>query len=76
MAEAANINKPLPGGEEVNYYRWWDRYYFAQDEWRVKPSLTLNLGLRYELNGNNIQSLIDLNQNILDGQRQRSGLTR
>ena len=61
VAEAANINKPLPGGEEVNYYRWWDRYYFAQDEWRVRPSLTLNLGLRYELSGNNIQSLIDLN---------------
>ena len=25
VAEAANINKPLPGGEEVNYYRWWDQ---------------------------------------------------
>ena len=66
LAEVANINKPLPGGEEVNYYRWWDQYYFVQDEWRVKPSLTLNLGLRYELPGNNIQSLIDLNQNILE----------
>ena len=65
VAEAANINKPLPGGEEVNYYRWWDQYYFAQDEWRVNPSLTLNLGLRYELSGNNIQSLIDLNGRIL-----------
>ena len=29
VAEAANINKPLPGGEEVNYYRWWDQYYFV-----------------------------------------------
>ncbi|HEU4693787.1 MAG TPA: carboxypeptidase regulatory-like domain-containing protein [Vicinamibacterales bacterium] len=66
VAEAANINKPLPGGEEVNYYRWWDQYYFVQDEWRVHPDLTLNLGLRYELAGNNIQSLIDLNQRILD----------
>lgn len=65
VAEAANINKPLPGGEEVNYYRWWDQYYFVQDEWRVHPSLTLNLGLRYELPGNNIQSLIDLNDRIL-----------
>ena len=37
-----------------------------QDEWRLKPSFTLNLGLRYELPGNNIQSLIDLNQRILD----------
>ena len=35
VAEAANINKPLPGGEDVNYYRWWDQYYYAQDDWRV-----------------------------------------
>jgi Carboxypeptidase regulatory-like domain len=65
VAEAANINKPLPGGEEVNYYNWWDQYYFAQDEWKVSPSLTLNLGVRYELNGNNIQSLIDLQERIV-----------
>ena len=65
VAEAANINKPLPGGEEVNYYRWWDQYYFVQDEWKVRPALTLNFGLRYELPGNNIQSLIELNEGIL-----------
>jgi hypothetical protein len=65
VAQAANINKPLPGGEEVNYYRWWDQYYFVQDEWKVRPDLTLNLGVRYELPGNNIQSLIDLNEGIL-----------
>ena len=65
VAEEANINKPLPGGEEVNYYRWWDQYYYVQDEWRAAPSLTLNFGLRYELPGNNIQSLIDLNEGIL-----------
>jgi hypothetical protein len=64
IAEAANINKPLPGGEEVNYYRWWDQYYYVQDDWR-RGSFSLNLGLRYELPGNNIGSLIDLNDRIL-----------
>jgi hypothetical protein len=65
FAEAANINKPLPGGEDVNYYAWWDQYYYAQDDWRIGSNLTLNLGIRYELPGNNIGSLIDLNERIL-----------
>jgi hypothetical protein len=64
-AEATNINKPLPGGTDVVYYRWWDQYYFAQDDWRIGSGLTLNLGVRYELPGNNIQSLIDLNESII-----------
>jgi len=65
VAEAANINKPLPGGEVINYYKWWDQFYFVQDEWRLNPSLTLSLGVRYEFNGNTLQSLIDLNENIV-----------
>jgi hypothetical protein len=65
VAQTATINKPLPGGEEINYYRWWDQYYYVQDEWRVVPNLTLSLGLRYEVPGNNIQSLITLNERIL-----------
>ena len=64
LAETTTINKPLPGGQEINYYRWWDQYYFVQDEWRLHPSLTLNLGLRYELPGNNMTTLIELNERV------------
>jgi len=65
VAEATNINQPLPGGTAINFYDWWDQYYVAQDDWRIASNLTLNLGLRYELPGNNVQSLIDLNERIL-----------
>jgi hypothetical protein len=66
VPEVATINKPLPGGQEVNYYSWTDTFAFAQDEWRVHPSLTLSFGLRYELPGNSIDSLVEINQNVLD----------
>jgi hypothetical protein len=64
-AEAVNINLPLPGGETINYYDWNDWYYFVQDTWRVSPSFTLNLGLRYERPGNAMTSLFDLNDSIV-----------
>src|SRR5215831_15808063 len=65
VASVANINKPLPGGQVVAYYDWNDYYFFAQDQWRVAPSFTLDYGLRYELPGNSFQSLYDLNDRIL-----------
>jgi carboxypeptidase family protein/TonB-dependent receptor-like protein len=31
------------------HYRFWEPSFYAQDDWRVKPWLTLNLGVRYEI---------------------------
>src|SRR5246127_2169396 len=39
------ITKPRP---PMNVHNW-EQGYFFQDDWKVTPKLTLNLGLRYEL---------------------------
>lgn len=41
----AFVNQPRP---PMNVYNW-ESGYFAQDDFRVNPRLTLNLGLRYDL---------------------------
>ena len=38
-------------GENVDFPDVTNQAYFIHDEWRVRPNLTLNLGLRYELYG-------------------------
>jgi Carboxypeptidase regulatory-like domain/TonB-dependent Receptor Plug Domain len=39
------------GAAEVREYANWETSVYAQDSWRFRPNLTLNLGLRYELYG-------------------------
>lgn len=38
-------------------YTEWDKFFYLQDDWRIKPNLTINLGVRYEHTGQPINLL-------------------
>jgi hypothetical protein len=40
----------LPGRDANIFLRYYQLNFFAQDEWRIRPNLSLSLGLRYEYN--------------------------
>lgn len=56
-ATVAQINAVLPGGERIQYYRYYDYFFFLQDEFRIKPNFTITYGIRYETPGNPIANL-------------------
>ena len=58
------LNKDLPGTARVLHLDWHDFYLYAQDEWKVRPNLTLTLGLRYENAGQPIQDLVAFNDPV------------
>jgi len=39
--------------------REFDQFYFAQDDWRMTPHFTVNIGFRYEHNGQPINQAVD-----------------
>jgi hypothetical protein len=65
VALVATINKDLPGVASVLYLDWHDFFFYAQDEWKVRPNFTLTYGLRYELPGQPIQDLVEFNAPVL-----------
>jgi len=65
VAQTARIISPLPGGEPWQYYKYYDYFFFLQDEWRIRPSFTLTYGIRYESPGNQFESLREVNQRVV-----------
>lgn len=50
----------LADGATDLQYEQLDRFFFFQDDWRVRSNLTLNLGLRYEFSGQPINRIFDV----------------
>jgi hypothetical protein len=60
-ASAANLTTQLIGQMRFRNYM-----FYAQDDWKVTPRLTLNLGIRYELTSPWYEKHDNMNQLVLD----------
>ena len=59
------INTFLPGVPRWQGYKYYDYFFFAQDEWRLRSNFTLNYGVRYESPGNAVDFLTRINNQVL-----------
>jgi hypothetical protein len=53
----------LAAGQPTITYNELDKYFYFQDNWKVRDNLTLNLGIRYENSGQPINTLHDISVN-------------
>jgi hypothetical protein len=44
----SSLEEETPGSDQNRFFMWNTFGFYGQDDWRVTPRLTLNLGLRYE----------------------------
>jgi len=65
VAQIATINKDLPGVAQILLLDWHDFYFYGQDEWKIRPNISLTYGLRWELPGQPIGDLVAFNAPVL-----------
>ncbi len=65
VAQTASINSFLPGVPKFQSYRYYDQFFFAQDEFRIKPNFTITYGIRYEAPGNPATFLKGINDKVV-----------
>lgn len=66
---------PIPGGQQLpsRHFQNWEQEYYAQDQWKVTPTVTVTGGVRYvylqvpyDVNGQEIAPTISMNEFFKD----------